>query len=149
MVTFVLFLMYLGLMFLEAILLYRFFEDEIKTDFSTILTDVAVVNAATLVLIVVIFGPTLSQLDSTGTMHHFFRVMLITWPEEIIKMCLFSVVLDGLILAGWYHFRYPQLNPITTAMRGALMNVPALIVAGVSWAFVAITYEFLHFIKAV
>ncbi len=149
MVTFVLFLLYLGLIFFESMLLYRIFEDEITTDYATILTDVTVVNGATLVMLVVWFGPTLSQLDSTGTMHHFVRVMLVTWPEEIIKMSLFSIVSDALILAGWYYFRYPKLDPLTTALRGALMNVPALIVAGVAWAFVAITYEFLHFIKAV
>lgn len=149
MVTFVLFLLYLGLLFFEALLLYRFFEDEIDTNFSTALTDAAVVNAATLVLIMVIFGPALARLDSSGTMYQFFRVVLITWPEEIIKISLFSIVSDALILASWYYFRYPKLNPMTTALRGALMNVPAFILAGVMWAFVAITYEFLHFIKAV
>lgn len=149
MVAFVLFLLYGSMILLEAILLYRILSIEIKMDFTTALMDTIVVNVMSLAVIIVIFGPTLARLDATGTQIHFFRVMMITWPQEIIKICLFSIVSDALALTLWYRYRYPQLHYLETAVKGALMNVPALIIAGVSWAFVTIFYEFFKFLRVV
>lgn len=147
MASLILFVLYSGLVVLEAILLYRFYEGEIKLSFQTALADAAVVNAISLVLIVVLFGTSLARMSPTGQMGYFFRTMLITWPQEVMKMSLFSIVADALGLAIWYRWRYPQLDPIGTFMRGALINLPALIIAGCAWIFMAVMFEFLHFLR--
>lgn len=149
MASFVLFLLYLGLIVLEATLLYRILEPEHGFHFKQVLVDVIVVNMLSLVLIVLIFGPTLGRLDATGNMGHFFRVMLITWPQEIMKICLFSIVSDAIILALWYYQRYPQIKWGETLLKGALMNVPALLIAGMLWIFISLMYEFFKFINLV
>lgn len=149
MVTFVLFLIYGSMILLEAILLYRILAIEIKMDFTTALMDTIVVNVMSLAVIIVFFGPSLARLDANGTQVHFFRVMMITWPQEIVKICLFSIVSDAIALTFWYRYRYPQLNYLETAVKGALMNVPALIIAGVLWAFLTIFNEFFKFLRVV
>ena len=149
MASLILLLLYSALIMLEAILLHRILGTELKLDFTTVLMDVIVVNVMSLAVIIVFFGPGLARLDSSGTQIHFFRVMMITWPQEIVKVCLFSIFADALSLAVWYRHRFPQLNPFETAIKGALMNVPAFIIAGITWAFVAIMFEFLRFLRMV
>lgn len=147
--SFILSVSYLFLIFFEAFLLYRILEPEHKMEFVQVLVDVIVVNMLSLILIVLFFGPTLARLDATGTMSHFFRVMMITWPQEIIKICLFSIVSDALILSAWYYYRYPQIKWQETLIKGALMNVPSLILAGILWIFMTLMNEFFKFIHVV
>jgi len=147
--SFILFLLYLLLILLETTLFYRIQDEALGLSFKEVLVDVVIVNMVSLVLIVFLFGIQIARLDATGTSTHFFRTMMITWPQEIIKVSLFSIVSDAVILAGWYAYRYPRLNILTTAARGALMNVPALIVAGSAWIFMTIVYEFFRFLRIV
>lgn len=149
MASFVLSLIYLSLILFEAFLLYRILEPEHGFQFVQVLVDVIVVNMFTLVVIVLIFGPTIARLDATGTMTHFFRVMLITWPQELMKICLFSIVSDAIALSVWYHFRHPQIQWGETLLKGALMNTPALLLAGMLWIFMTLMYEFFKFIRVV
>lgn len=145
----VLLLLYSALILVEAILLHRILGAEIKLDFMTVLMDTIVVNIITLVLIILIFGRGLARIDSVGTQSYYFRTMLLVWPQEILKICLFSIVADAIALTFWYRKRFPTLNPFETAIKGAMMNVPAFIFAGMTWAFVAIMYEFLKFLRVV
>jgi hypothetical protein len=149
MAGFVLFLLYFSVILLETVLLYRIQDEQLKLPFAQVLVDVVVVNMASLVLIVILFGSQLARLEMQGTMSHYFRTMMITWPQEIMKISLFSIGSDAVLLTAWYACRYPQVNMLTTAVYGALMNVPALIVAGVTWIFVSLMFEFLRFLKIV
>ncbi len=148
MTAFLLFLLYSGLVFFEAILFHQFLEDEYKVSFNQSLGDVVVVNAFSLVLIVLIFGPVLSRLQTTGTMTQFFHTMLVTWPQEIVKISLFSIVSDAIFIGVWYTFRYSEkkLDPLMLGLRGAMMNVPAFILMSISWAFTEIMRSFFNFL---
>lgn len=145
----ILLLLYSALILLEGVLLHRILGTEMKLDFTTVLMDVLVVNVMSLAVIVVFFGPSLARLDATGTQIHYFRVMMITWPQEIVKICLFSIFADALSLTVWYRYRFPKLNPYETAIKGAMMNIPALILAGMVYAFVAIMQEFFRFLRVI
>lgn len=128
-------------------MLHRILGVELKLDFTNALMDSVVVNMISLVLIVVLFGPALARMDTGGTQIYFFRTMMITWPQEIIKICLFSIVSDAVALGVWYHYRFPERHWLEVATKGALMNVPAFVIAGMTWAFVAIIYEFFKFLR--
>lgn len=147
--TFILLVLYMGMIFLEAILLYRILgvEREIELDFSTALMDTIIINVISLVLIIVLFGRGLAAMDVSGTQIYYFRTMMITWPQEILKICLFSIASDAIILAVWYHYRYPKLHPLETALKGAMINIPAFVLSGMLWAFLAILMEFLKFLR--
>ena len=149
MASLILLLIYSAMILLEAILLHRMLGVELKMDFVTVLMDTIVVNVISLVLIIVIFGRGLARLDTMGTQIYYFRTMLITWPQEILKICLFSIFADAAALAVWYRYRFPKLGWYETAIKGAMMNIPAFLLAGVSWAFVAILYEFFRFLRIV
>lgn len=141
-------MLYGSLIFFEVVLLHQIMEDRYKGSFNQTLGDVVAVNLCTLVMIVLVFGPVLSRLESTGTMTQFFRTMLVTWPQEIVKISFFSIVADAVFLGGWYAYRYPQTRPdfMLIALRGALMNVPAFILLSVSWAFTEIMRSFFNFL---
>lgn len=146
--AFLLFVTYGSLVFFEVMLLHQILEDEYKVSFNQTVGDVVAVNLLTLVLIIFIFGPVLARLEATGTMTQFFQKMLVTWPQEIVKISFFSIVADAILLAGWYYFRYPEQKPNLgmIALRGALMNVPAFILMSVSWAFTEIMRSFFQFL---
>ncbi len=146
--AFLLFLVYGGLVFFEVMLLHQLLEDEYKGNFNQTIGDVVAVNLLTLVLIVFVFGPVLSRLEATGTMTQFFKKMLVTWPNEIVKISFFSIIADAVFLGGWYYFRYPEQkhNLVMIALRGALMNVPAFILMSVCWAFTEIMRSFFQFL---
>lgn len=146
--AFLLFLIYGGMVFFEGVLLYQILEDHEKKSFNQTLGDVVAVNLCTLVCIVFLFGPVLSRLQSTGTMTQFFQTMLVTWPQEIVKICFFSIVVDALFLGVWFAYRYPEQKPdfFMSALRGALMNVPAFILLSISWAFTEIMRAFFQFL---
>ena len=148
MISFILFLLYSSLVFFEVILLHQILEDEYKESFNQTLGDVVVVNMLTLVVIVIIFGPVLTRLQTVGTMTQFFHTMLVTWPHEIVKISLFSIISDAIFLGAWYYFRYSEkrIDPAMIALRGALMNVPAFIVLSISWAFTEVMRSFFSFL---
>lgn len=151
MIPFILLLLYCGMVAIEAILLYRIIgvEREVELDFTTALMDTIVVNLISIVLIVILFGRGLARMDIGGTQIYFFRTMMITWPSEILKICLFSIVSDAIALAVWYHYRFPKLHPLEVALKGAMINVPAFVLSGMLWAFMAILMEFLRFLRMV
>lgn len=149
MATLILFTLYVSMILLETVLLYRILEENHRLSFEQVLVDVVVVNMASLVLIVILFGTPLARLEMQGTMSHYFRTMMITWPQEIMKVSLFSIGSDAVMLAAWYAYRYPKWNILSTAVYGALMNVPAMLVTGVCWIFVTLMFEFLRFIRLV
>lgn len=151
MTSLILFVLYWLLVLIEATILYRIADENLKLDWPTALVDTLIVNLISLVLIVVLFGPSLMRIDNSarGNLGDFFKAMMIVWPQEIIKVSLFSIAADAIALTVYYAWRYPRLNLLETATKGAMMNIPALLVAGVSWIFVSIMYEFLRFIRVV
>lgn len=136
------------MVFFEAVLLFQILEDHEKKTFNQTLSDVIAVNLGTLVCIVFIFGPVLSRLQRTGTMSQFFQTLLVTWPQEIVKISFFSILVDAVFLGLWFAYRYPERKPdfFMSALRGALMNVPAFILLSISWAFTEIMRSFFQFL---
>jgi hypothetical protein len=90
----------------------------------------------------------LAGLDFNLAMASSFRTAMIVLPQSLVKMSLFTILVDAVVLVILFHMRYPgRYDPIETAFKGGLMNMPALIFSAVLWIFTELLNQFLLSIR--
>jgi hypothetical protein len=146
--SFLLFTLYLLEIGIECYMFHVVLNGAPDRNFREVCTDIFSVNMVTLVLVVILLGRLLTGLDFNLAMASSFRTAMIVLPQTLVKISLFTILLDAGILVLYFHLRYPgRYNPVDTALKGGLMNTPALIVSAVIWIFTELLNQFLLWIR--
>ncbi|PIQ24421.1 hypothetical protein COW36_24530 [bacterium (Candidatus Blackallbacteria) CG17_big_fil_post_rev_8_21_14_2_50_48_46] len=113
-----------------------------------VFVDIFAVNMVTLVLVVLVLGRVLVGLDFNMAMVSSFRTAMIVLPQTLVKVSLFTILADAIVLPLYLHIRYPgRYDPVDTAFKAGIMNMPAMLIAAVLWIFTELINEFLLWIR--
>lgn len=146
--SFLLFLLYLLSIAIEAYMFRVVLEGAQDRTFVEVLVDIFSVNMITLILVVLLLGRLLTGLDFNLALASSFRTAMIVLPQTLVKICLFTVLMDAVILVIYFHFRYPKrYDLIDIAFKGGIMNLPALVLAALLWIFTELIHQFLLWIR--
>ncbi|MGE3724942.1 MAG: hypothetical protein AB7I41_05280 [Candidatus Sericytochromatia bacterium] len=146
--SFLLFFLYLLGMGIEAYMFHTVLEGAKGRSIQEVLVDIFSVNMVTLVIVVLVLGRVLAELDFDLALASSFRTAMIVLPQSLVKISLFTILMDAVVLVILFHLRYPgQYDLIETAFKGAAMNLPALIFSAVVWIFTELLNQFLLSIR--
>lgn len=146
--SFLLFSLYLFGIAIEAYMFHVVLEGAKDRSFREVFVDIFSVNMITLVLVVLILGRVLAGLDFNLAMASSFRTAMIVLPQSLVKICLFTILVDAVTLVIYFHVRYPKrYDPIDTAFKGGIMNMPSLVLSAVIWIFTELMNQFLLWIR--
>lgn len=143
---FLLFVAYLVEMVIEGVLFHKVMSPDSEQSFQEVLSDIIIVNLITLVIVVVLLGSVIATFNFNLALESSFRSAMIFLPQRLMKVLWVTVALDAIVITVLYRYKYPHIDSLTTFVKGAMMNVPALLITALLWIFTSLMNSFLNWI---